>query len=210
MENRQKVNTNESTCRCYCFSPGERFMVTCMGVEERIWEVAAVDHQASVIHRLWGVNAEGEGGHFPRGSSSCKLREDNSIGSTSVKCLPDVVPPGTLTLPRYGCYGSCGTHPWLSVSCVSWVSANTVMIPQPFSWFRHRAVTHSADRTYARVSEERDFHATSLILNLKVLETIKTMRKEATWEWSQYRANRTKMTSSLWLHFINHLYQTTP
>lgn len=35
-ENRKKVNTNESMFRCCCFSPGERFMVACMGVEERI------------------------------------------------------------------------------------------------------------------------------------------------------------------------------
>ena len=59
-------------------SPGENFMVTWMGVEERIREVASVDQLDSMIPCMWGGNAGEEGGHYPRGSSSCKLKGVNT------------------------------------------------------------------------------------------------------------------------------------
>lgn len=55
-------------------SPDENFVVTWMGVEERIREVASVDQLDPVIPSMWGENAGGERGHYPRDSSSCKLR----------------------------------------------------------------------------------------------------------------------------------------
>lgn len=150
------------------------------------WEVA-VNQQGSVIYWAWGVDSEGEGGHFPRGSGWLQTRV---TGSTSLKCLPGVAPLRVLTFPSHSVWASSlivRTACVLSLSQHSHDSSVSQLVQawacEPFSqWNLCWSLWEKRFACYATDLEPESpggFYANN--------------RGQATGEWSQYRADKTKV-----------------
>lgn len=187
----QKCTHIDSEFRWYCFSPGERFTVTLQS-----WEVA-VGQQGSVIHWVWGVDSEGEGGHFPRGSGWLQTQGVGMTVSTSLKCLPGVAPLRALTFPSHSLWASSlivGTVCVLRLSQHSHDSSVSQLVRawacEPFSqWNLCQSFWVKRFACYATDLESESpggFYANN--------------RGQATGEWSQYRANKTKLSGPVYLY----------